>query len=448
VTDGECNGLLFPVEHVCKSQRAYRPAVIALLGLALLMPGVVPAVAGAATSRATWKPAKTKAGPAEAVRARVPATGWQTDRATNVTHNSATLNGRGNCSLDVHGKWWWEVRLQDGQSTFQRVSPKLDFDCPPDQDPNSAGYQSAINDVPLSFDATRLQPNKAYDFRLAADLGPEDGQGLVYADKDGDIYTPDSQDNGLWDQFRTPKAPDVPPPAPPAPAGWELVYSDEFNGTDLNSNWEKYGATEDWPGHGGNGLRVGRAVTVHDGYADITAKEVDNVIESGAFTMNNPAYRLTYGRYEATLKTEDDPSGTTSGVALLWNVDESAHPWCQGESDFYETRTSRDDFHTFLHWEPAGDVNCSDATTQDHCRHPIDPKQWHNVALEWERNRYAIYVDGTLRCAITNPAHIPDWRQRLTFQLDASDRNMGSTVTHMKIARAAIYRREPTAARP
>jgi licheninase len=234
----------------------------------------------------------------------------------------------------------------------------------------------------------------------------------------------------------------TPTPTPSPSSGWSLVYADDFNGTDLSSDWERYGATSDWPGHAGNGLRVGRAVSVADGLATITAKMVNGQPESGAFTMKNSLYRLTYGRYETRIRVDADPSQATSAVALLWNVDESAHPWCQGESDFYETGTSRDDWHTFLHYE-IGTPNCSDTTTQAHCQHLPDPTAWHDVALEWQPSRYAIYVDGALDCVVTNADYIPDWAQRLTFQLDAFKPDMGSSVVRMQVDYARIYAPTP-----
>jgi beta-glucanase (GH16 family) len=216
---------------------------------------------------------------------------------------------------------------------------------------------------------------------------------------------------------------------------------DEFDRTALNTTvWSPYGEDSDWPGHSNNGLRVARAISVHDGMADIRAHEVNNVIESGAFTART-GFRYIYGCYETRLRVDDDPSQTMSAVALLWNVDETAHPWCQGESDFYETGTTRDDWQTFLHWEPASNVNCGDSTTQEHCTHLLDPRVWHDVVLEWEASRYAVYVDGALDCTITDPAKIPQWPQRLTFQYDAFDPDMGSVDTHFLIDRAAIYQR-------
>jgi hypothetical protein len=49
------------------------------------------------------------------------------------------------------------------------------------------------------------------------------------------------------------------------------------------------------------------------------------------------------------------------------------------------------------------------------------------------------YVDGTLDCVVTNPDHIPDWPQRLTFQLDAVKPDMGSSVVRMQMDSARIY---------
>jgi beta-glucanase (GH16 family) len=229
----------------------------------------------------------------------------------------------------------------------------------------------------------------------------------------------------------------------PAPSQWTKVLDDEFNGTALNSTiWRRYGETSDWPGHNGIGLRVARAVSVHDGIADITAtparQTATGELESGGFTARS-GYQYIYGRYEMTIKTEGG-AGTMSGLSMLWNSDTTAHPGCDGESDVYETGTSRDDFQTFLHWEPVSGptANCSDASTQDSCDHNFDPRRWHHVVLEWEPARYAVYVDGGLSCTITNAAHIPDWKQRLTFQFDAFNESLASAA-HLEIARAKVY---------
>jgi hypothetical protein len=233
----------------------------------------------------------------------------------------------------------------------------------------------------------------------------------------------------------------TPTPAPTTRPGWSLLFEDNFDGVALNAAWQRYGETSDWPGHSGNGLRVARAVSVQNGRAVITAKEVANVIESGAFTMRAAAYRTTYGRFEARLRVDADPTATMSGVALLWNVDESAHPWYVGENDFWETGGNHADWNSFVHYR--------DASSQVSCTHRgadgrlSDATVWHDVVLEWEANRMQVFVDGFAEssCRWIDPVVIPDWPQRLTFQLDALDADLGAAIVRMEVDRAAIYRR-------
>jgi beta-glucanase (GH16 family) len=227
----------------------------------------------------------------------------------------------------------------------------------------------------------------------------------------------------------TPILTPTPTSTPPSePSKWNLALADDFNGTDLDPLlWRKYGETWDWPGHAGHGLRVGRAVSVENGAAVITAKEVDNVIESGAFTPRS--VHTTYGRYEARVRTLPDPSGVMSGVVLTWPTSNNQPP--EGELDFYETGRQRVNFKSFVHY---GATN-----SQIHCTHLEDPTQWHDVAMEWEPDRLEIFVDGTSRCEWTDPTVIPDWQHRVTFQYDAFADDMGSTVTRMEIDWAKMW---------
>jgi endo-1,3-1,4-beta-glycanase ExoK len=227
---------------------------------------------------------------------------------------------------------------------------------------------------------------------------------------------------------------------------FQLIFEDHFNASDLDGTvWTKYGATSDWDGHGGNGLRVGRAISVANGIATITATPAAQTstgeLESGGFTIKDP-YRIAYGRYEVRIRVDDDLSRVTSGLALLWNTEESVHPWCQGENDFYETGTSRDDFSTFLHYE-LGTPNCSDGTTQVYFDHNFDPRVWHVISLEWRPNRYEVFVDGVSDGVTTNPDYIPDWVQRLTFQLDAMNSGVLAAPVRLQIDYVRIYKYVP-----
>lgn len=93
--------------------------------------------------------------------------GGETEPATNVASTSATLNAEGRCDFDAAGTWWWEGR--QGSGAFQQVSAVFPFDCPPDQDPNTEGYQWGQGPVALSHNWTGLSPSTSYQYRLCAD---------------------------------------------------------------------------------------------------------------------------------------------------------------------------------------------------------------------------------------------------------------------------------------
>jgi hypothetical protein len=121
------------------------------------------------------------------------------------------------------------------------------------------------------------------------------------------------------------------------------------------------------------------------------------------------------------------------------NVDDVSHPWWDGETDFWETGVDHSDWSAFVHYEsPATQAFCE---PEDLDWRPLSATSWHDVALEWEPTRLQVTVDGYVEasCRWTDPAMIADWPQRLTFQLDAMDPELGDTVVRMEIDRVAIY---------
>jgi hypothetical protein len=222
----------------------------------------------------------------------------------------------------------------------------------------------------------------------------------------------------------------TPPPPPPK---WTLAYSDGFDGTDLDpAIWRKYGegVPACWPGHSNNGLRCASAVTVENGAAVITAKEVNNVIQSGAFTVRDTSGLYSqYGKFEARIKVDPDPSGVMSAVALTWPTDNNS--CAGGENDFYETGRQRLNWKTYIHY------NCGSQVSYTHLH---DPLAWHLIRFEWEPDLLAVYVDDVLEGSWTDPGVIPDWVHRLTFQYDAFATDMGATVTKMYVDDVKIWK--------
>ena len=79
---------------------------------------------------------------------------------------------------------------------------------------------------------------------------------------------------------RPPYEEDIPDPVPtPNPTvRWELVFQDDFNGTEVNQNdWYIYHS----PGHAGNGLRRASAFSVSGGILTVTAQMIEGQLVSG-----------------------------------------------------------------------------------------------------------------------------------------------------------------------
>ncbi|HVQ18817.1 MAG TPA: hypothetical protein VMT27_07245, partial [Actinomycetes bacterium] len=85
---------------------------------------------------------------------------------------------------------------------------------------------------------------------------------------------------------------------------------------------------------------------------------------------------------------------------------------------------------TYIHY------GCGSQTSYTHS---VDPRVWHTVAFEWGPDRIAVYVDGVLDYELLDPAKIPDWQHRLTFQYDAFATDMGSTVTKMYVDDVRVW---------
>jgi hypothetical protein len=214
-----------------------------------------------------------------------------------------------------------------------------------------------------------------------------------------------------------------------APPGWDLVLSDDFSGSSLDtSKWSVYGPN--WPGNYGNGVRDGRAVSVSGGTLNITAQMLGGTLVSGAVASK---LSQTYGRFEFSARTDPDPSHATSGVVLTWPT--SGNFPIAGENDIYETlwtTTNRSPIHSFIHY---GANNA-----QYSFDHYVDGTQWHYMAMEWEPNEIRIYVDGALSARLNDANAIPDVAHHLCVQLDAFAPSVSGPV-RMQIDDVRIYKR-------
>ena len=152
-------------------------------------------------------------------------------------------------------------------------------------------------------------------------------------------------------------------------------------------------------------------------------------MKNGVLVSGGMAHRTDYlyGRFEFRVRTEEDPSGATSGVVLTWPKSER---WPQdGENDIYETGTKPTDrswFHTYIHY---GKLHIDKPR---HFKHEADATAWHVMAMEWEPKELRIYRDGDQVWTLADEKVIPHVAHHLCLQLDAFRNNMGAAGTYVR----------------
>ena len=221
--------------------------------------------------------------------------------------------------------------------------------------------------------------------------------------------------------------PTTAPGTVPFPAGVspQLLYSDDFSGTQLDPAWSVYSG----PGNAGYGLRSPSAISVDgQGHLVITASMQNGVVVSGGIASRT---NQIYGRVEVRVRTTADPSGTTSGVVLTWPQSEN---WpTDGESDMYETlaNPSRDYFQSAIHY--------SSTNQQILFRSNVDATQWHTIIMDWTPSTISLYRDGVLIGTTSDPAVVPHVPQHLCLQLDAVNANKLIEPVDMYVDYVKVY---------
>lgn len=190
-------------------------------------------------------------------------------------------------------------------------------------------------------------------------------------------------------------------PAAAATQGWEradLVFSDKFDGTELDPRWNEY----DGVGHAGNGIRSPEQISVRDG-----ALRIDGTVDGTTGGMAADTGQQ-YGRWEARARYG---AGTSAyhQVLILW-PDAEDFP-VGGEVDFSEVSDpERQELAFFLHYGENNDQVT--ASTQ------VDMTQWHTYAVEWTPESIVGYVDGVEFFRSDDPSIFPPRPMHPTIQLD------------------------------
>lgn len=178
----------------------------------------------------------------------------------------------------------------------------------------------------------------------------------------------------------------------PRAIAYQLVWSDEFNGTSLNtSNWnidvgnpgvnseQEYYQASNVTETGGNLVITARNQTV-DGQP-YTSGKIDTY---GKFST-------TYGRIEARMALPM-VQGMWPAFWMLGNSINTGTSWPQcGEIDIMEQVNTNNTILGTMHWYDNGDASYGGSTSTDNT-----PADFHIYAVEWTPDAINWYVDGSL----------------------------------------------------
>lgn len=183
---------------------------------------------------------------------------------------------------------------------------------------------------------------------------------------------------------------------------WKLTWSDEFNGTSLNTNtWNYEIGNGDWGwGNGEKQYYTNRKenVEVSDGTLKIKAlKEAygGQSYTSGRITTAGKK-EFKYGKIEARIKLPSFSGSWPAFWTLGANHKTVGWPKC-GEIDIMEAINDENNTHGAIHWN----VESTDYTGQGDNSLSSEGKlpegynrtEWHTYGIEWTENLIRWYVD-------------------------------------------------------
>lgn len=180
-----------------------------------------------------------------------------------------------------------------------------------------------------------------------------------------------------------------------ADTGWNLAWSDEFNGTSINtSNWKYETGGDGW---GNNELEYytnrSENARIENGNLVVEARKenYNGMNYTSARLKSQGLKNWTYGKVEARMKL---PSG--QGVwPAFWmlgeNISQVSWPKC-GEIDIMEHINNESAIHGTIHWDSTG----NNTHAQYGAASPnIDVTQYHVYSIEWDASSIKWFVDGT-----------------------------------------------------
>ena len=183
------------------------------------------------------------------------------------------------------------------------------------------------------------------------------------------------------------------------PEGYQLDWSDEFDGSELNTNDWKFEIHD--PGWVNNELqryvgktyRGNKVVFVEDDHLTIRAQKVDDQIVSGRINAR-PSVGWRYGYFEARIKLPKGKGTWPAFWMMPVNVDWATNPWPRcGEIDIMEeVGYSPGNVSSSIHCDA---YNHQDNTQKTHSMYlATAEEEYHVYGLEWTSEKMSFFVDG------------------------------------------------------
>lgn len=198
---------------------------------------------------------------------------------------------------------------------------------------------------------------------------------------------------------------------------FELVWSDEFDGTQLDSTKWKTSGSSTTVRRGG--YWNGELAKVKDGNLVIYTKYLENGVSEGdpagwytTMVETKDLFEQTYGYFEVRCVL---PKGYGQWSAFwMMNDDGMSYPYPDGsyggEIDIFEApfygHTNSDKVIGAVHWGGYGDGHKSIAVYYN--RAPEDPYDTYNTyGIEWNEDEYIIYVNGKQAAVVDKDEAVP-----------------------------------------
>lgn len=176
-------------------------------------------------------------------------------------------------------------------------------------------------------------------------------------------------------------------------AAYSLVWSDEFDGTSLNtSNWT-YEIGTGSSGWGNNELEYytnrPENISVSNGELRITARRenYNGSSYTSARIKTQGLRSFKYGRIEARIKLPKGQGLWPAFWMLGSNFTSVGWPNC-GEIDIMEHVNNENNVHGTIHWDVNGYASYGTAS------HSVDVSQYHVYSIEWDEQSIKWFVDG------------------------------------------------------